>query len=405
MLQRAALLVAAVGAVSVFAPARAFAQTAEGTVISNTASVSWTDANNNTYSTVRSTAVTVTVGFTAGVSVASPATVTPASPSSGNSLNFTITNTGNGTDSVTVATVAGVGLTITGYAIGATNYASLAALNLALSALPIAQAGTVVVTVKYDVASGRGGTTSTIQLTANSRRTPATTASSTTNVNPPVAASVAVTPDGTAITQLPSNGTQYTAVFTITNNGNAADSYNLVASIPGGLGAIVSVNGTAGSSGTVGPIAATGGVTTVNVVYTIGNFAAGVSGSLQLTATSQASPAVNDPGNYVVTIVRPTLTITKAAFRDDQTTLINGALKVLPAEFIQYKITVTNAGTSGAVSVSVSDVLPAQVTYQSSAGDLAGWTLGQAAGTVTGTLSGTLGVGASRFFWIRVKIN
>src|SRR3981189_3022720 len=60
--------------------------TPEGTVITNTASASWTDANNNTYTAVTAN-VSVTVGFTAGVTTTSPAIVTPTSPSTGNTLN------------------------------------------------------------------------------------------------------------------------------------------------------------------------------------------------------------------------------------------------------------------------------------------------------------------------------
>jgi len=49
--------------------APAAGQTSEGTVITNTATVHWTDANGNTY-TPASDAVSVTVGFQAGLSVA-----------------------------------------------------------------------------------------------------------------------------------------------------------------------------------------------------------------------------------------------------------------------------------------------------------------------------------------------
>src|SRR3954464_15670643 len=81
---------------------RAQSPTPEGTVISNTATVSFTDANNNTYTNVTAT-VTVTVGFVAGIDVAGAASVTPASPSTGNLLTFTVQNMGNGTDHVVLA--------------------------------------------------------------------------------------------------------------------------------------------------------------------------------------------------------------------------------------------------------------------------------------------------------------
>src|SRR3989441_12975714 len=56
------------------------AQTPEGTVIHNVATVSFTDANSNAYATV-SASVDVTVGFVAGLDVLPPpAAVGPAAP-------------------------------------------------------------------------------------------------------------------------------------------------------------------------------------------------------------------------------------------------------------------------------------------------------------------------------------
>ena len=49
-------------------PTAAYGQTAEGTVINNIATVTFTDANSNTYSSVNGN-VTVTVGHSAGVDV------------------------------------------------------------------------------------------------------------------------------------------------------------------------------------------------------------------------------------------------------------------------------------------------------------------------------------------------
>src|SRR5213075_796617 len=92
-----AVLLAATAAVPVNA------QTPEGTVIHNVATVSFTDANSNAYATV-SASVDVTVGFVAGLDViASAATVGPASPSANDTLFFPVNNMGNGTDSVTIS--------------------------------------------------------------------------------------------------------------------------------------------------------------------------------------------------------------------------------------------------------------------------------------------------------------
>ena len=91
------LAVAVVALIAV--TARVVAQTPEGTVITNTATATYTDANNNAYTPVTGS-VSVTVGFTAGVAVtANTPSPTPASPSTADTLDFTVANAGNGTDS------------------------------------------------------------------------------------------------------------------------------------------------------------------------------------------------------------------------------------------------------------------------------------------------------------------
>jgi uncharacterized repeat protein (TIGR01451 family) len=377
--------------------------TLEGTTITNTATASWSDANGNAYTPVSASA-SVIVGFLAAPDVTSPVSVTPASPSTGNALPFTVTNAGNGTDSVSVAFTAGTGVTITGYQVGATTYATLAALNAALSGTAIAAGSSVTVSAIYTVAPGRGGLTTPVTMTATSLRTPATSDASTTNVIPGVAAAVAVTPDGGTVSRLPSNGTQYSAVYTVANNGNASDTFTLGASLGAGSAlTIVSVNGTAGTSGST--TIAAGGSTTITVVYTVGDVAAGSTQDISLGATSANDGAVSDAGYYTVTVIRPALTIAKEAFRDDQATAINSTTdRVLPGEYIWYRVTVTNAGSAAASTVSVSDALPSAVTYDSSAGDVAGWTIGESAGTVTASLSGTLATSANRYFWVRVRV-
>ncbi len=384
------------------APAFAQSPTPEGTVITNTATASWTDANSNTYTPVTAS-VNVTVGFTAGVDVTSPATATPLSPSTGNELTYTLTNNGNGLDSLTVSVSAGAGVTVTGYKIGSTVYPTLTDLNTALAGMGIIAGGNVAVTVVYTVAPGQGGATIPLALTATSRRSTGTSDTSTTSINPTAIANISVTPDGGTVSRLPSNGTQYTATYTLTNSGGVGGTFNLSAnSTNGAVVSIVSVNGTAGSTGSIAVGA--GATVTVDVVYTVANgAAAGASSNLQLTATDAAAPTTTDVGDYTVTVIRAAITMTKEAFRDNQTTAITGADRVLPGEFIQYKITVTNGGASQANTVSVSDPLPAAVTYQSATGDAGGWTIGESSGTVTASLP-SLAPAASRFFWVRVQV-
>src|SRR5438093_8542478 len=200
------------------------AQTPEGTVITNIATATYTDANGNPYAPVTGS-VSVTVGFKAGVTVtANTPTPSSASPSTADTMTFTVANAGNGTDSMTISeniSVAGV-FTVTGYRYGGTTYATLAALNTALSSVGIAQGGSITLKIVYNVASGQGGVSTVYTLTANSRRTPATSGSAFSTITPATTYGVATTPDGGQnVQQLPGSG--YSFTFTVQNNGNGND--------------------------------------------------------------------------------------------------------------------------------------------------------------------------------------
>jgi uncharacterized repeat protein (TIGR01451 family) len=216
---------------------------------------------------------------------------------------------------------------------------------------------------------------------------------------------VATTPDAAAATQLPSNGVSYTQTFVVSNTGTVSDSYTLVATVaPAGVVTVVSVAGVAGSSATTTPVAA-GATRNVNVVYSVATGAAtGASATLTLTATSIVTGVVTDPGSVTVTVTRAGVTMAKQLYRDDRTTLVTGGAAVSTGEYVQYRVTVTNGGSAGATTVSVADPIPGQVTYDSATPDAAGWTIATAAGTLTANLAGTLAVGASRYFWIRVRV-
>jgi hypothetical protein len=54
--------------------------------------------------------------------------------------------------------------------------------------------------------------------------------------------------------------------------------------------------------------------------------------------------------------------------------------------------------------VQIADAVPAQMTFLSATGDLAGWTINNAGNNVTASLSGTLAAGGSRFIWIRAQV-
>jgi uncharacterized repeat protein (TIGR01451 family) len=396
-----AVLFAALTAV----PANAQAPTPEGTLIRSIATVNFTDANGNPYATAADTA-DVTVGFVAGVDViAGAATVGPAAPSVNDTLFFTVANPGNGTDSVTVSQIISVGgiITVTGYRVGLTTYATLPLLNAALALTPVAQGANISVKVIYNVAAGTGGQSTVFTLTATSRRNNTVSDNGVTTVTPNLTTAVSVTPDGAQnLQRLPSNGTNYSFNFTVTNNATGTDGFDLLASHPRTAITIVSVNGVADDSARITGVAA-GASVVVAVVYSIGNVAAGSPDTLVLKARSVSNPATSNDGFADITVIRPLLAIVKEAYRDNKTTLI-GAGTVVPGDFIQYKITVTNNGSTTASTVSVSDGLAAQLTFSGTTPDAAGWTLSNVGNNVTGNLAGTLAVGASRFFWVRASV-
>lgn len=378
--------------------------TPEGTVITNTATVSFTDANGNTYSAVNAS-VSVTVGFVAGVNVSGAATATPASPSSNDALTFTIQNIGNGTDHYQVAeniSVAGV-ITVASYGFNSSTYASLAALNTALASANVTQGSSITVQVNYNVAANKGGVATNYTLTATSGRDNTVNANKVTVITPSQTYAVAVSPHGGQnLQQLPSNGTNYTFTFAVQNNGNGSDNFNLLASNTGSAITVVSVNGVAGTSTAV--TIAAGATMNIDVVYSVGNVAAGTTDNLKLRATSVGDNTKTDDGTADLTVVRPAIGMAKAAYRDNQTTLIGPTDTVLPNEAIQFKITVSNSGASPAASVQIADAVPAQMTFLSATGDLAGWTISNSGNNVTASLSGTLAAGASRYIWIRAQV-
>jgi uncharacterized repeat protein (TIGR01451 family) len=385
--------------------AQVVAQTPEGTVITNTATATFTDANSNAYAPV-SGSVSVTVGFTAGVAVtANTPSPTPASPSTADTLDFTVANAGNGTDSVTISqniSVAGV-IAVTGYRYNGTTYASLVTLNAALAGASIAQAGSITIKVVYNVASNKGGVNTVYTLTATSRRTPAASGNAASSITPTQAYAVAVTPHGGQnVQKLP--GSAYSFSFTVQNNGNGLDNFDLIATSPGSaVLTVVSVNGAAGDSARIS--LAAGASQSVAVVYNVANVAGGSTDTLDLLGRSVAQPATTDQGFMDLTVIKPNLTLTKAAYLDDGVTLVAGP--VVPGQIIRYRVTVNNAGNTNAASVQITDALPAQVTYVSTSSSI-GWSLSVIGQNITADYTGTgglLAASSSATFEVRVSIN
>ena len=135
------------------------------------------------------------------------------------------------------------------------------------------------------------------------------------------------------------------------------------------------------------------------------NVAGGSLDTLYLRGRSVAQPATFDDGFMDLTVIKPNVTLTKAAYLDDGVTLVSGS--VVPGQVIRYRFTVTNSGATSASSVQVTDALPAQVTYVSTSSST-GWTVSVTGQNVTASYTGTGGVlaaSASATFELRVSIN
>jgi uncharacterized repeat protein (TIGR01451 family) len=138
-------------------------------------------------------------------------------------------------------------------------------------------------------------------------------------------------------------------------------------------------------------------------VYNVADVAAGSKDSIFLRVRSVGDPLIWHDGILALTVVKPFIELTKQAYRDDGVTLIGPSDEVLPGEYIRYRMTVNNTGTTDAVSVQVTDTLPAQVTYDSSSGS--GWSIGLSGASVTADWAGNLAALASATFEVRVRIN
>jgi len=380
--------------------------TPEGTVIVNEATVSFTDANGNSYAD-QTASVSVTVGFQGSLDVLGQADVTPAAGSTGNTLDFTLTNNGNGSDTLTVNSVTtGNGSTVIdniSYRIGATDYADLTALNAALAALEVTPGNDVVVTVVYDAVAGSGGLNDDITLSASSLRTGGDADSDAVNVAPPLDGAVSVT-DAADQQRLPdpAGAQSYSITFPVSSTLSGTDDIDLVASLDAtnaaGI-AIISIDGTAGASTTVSFVA--GGTRNITIVYSVADNAAGSVSDLTLTAT--ATSGATDAQTAQIEIIRPDLDITKQVFTDAGATApVSG--DVLPGQTLYYRITVENTGSAPATSVSVTDDLDTQLEYVAVTQSGAFWdSLTEASGTVTATTA-SIAVGASGSFIIEVTV-
>lgn len=170
-----------------------------------------------------------------------------------------------------------------------------------------------------------------------------------------------VTPDTVRSSRMPSNGTNYTQAFTVTNSGNITDSYDLLTTRrPGTALSVVSITGagvTQGANPDSARLAslAAGGSAGITVTYSVGNVAGGSKDTLLLKARSVGSSSQWDDGRLEVTVIRPALSITKE---------VTPTGTQSPGTDLAYTITFDNVGSAGAQTVVLVDTLSTAVQFQ-----------------------------------------
>ena len=170
---------------------------------------------------------------------------------------------------------------------------------------------------------------------------------------------VSVSPHITSASRLPSNGTNYSIDFTVSNTGSGSTSYALLTKRPGGL-TTVSLTGTGVTQGgnldsaQLANVPA-GDSAAVTVTYSVDNAAAGSIDTLVFVARAIGSPATIDSGLHVVTLVKPSVTVVKS---------VNPDAAPAPGTDLTYTLTVTNAGSEKAASVVHIESLPTQLGFK-----------------------------------------
>lgn len=296
------------------APSAASASTAANTTIVNTATVNYNDAGNNAQAPVSATAsVTVTLVPSAPL-VSSPA-ATSVNQGNNTVLTYTITGTANGQDTYTLA--------------------SSDVSNNVSNVTPTVQANITLGGTTLAAAANAGANTIVAPYDGNPVNT---------SLNGLVVGSVIVV-----------GGNTYTITSFTKNAGNNTTTIGINVPL---------VAGTAVAAGQV-----VGEQKTFTVTVPSGNVTSGSSGTETITTSGSGTGGVTGTQSTptVITVNRPTLTVTKLVSTDGGNTF-NASANAPPGTVLTYKITATNTGTSTAQAVAFTDTIPQYLTYQPNSG-------------------------------------
>jgi uncharacterized repeat protein (TIGR01451 family) len=172
---------------------------------------------------------------------------------------------------------------------------------------------------------------------------------------------VEVSPSVTLETHLPTNGTDETVTFTVTNTGSVAADFDLLTpTLPGTVLTVVSISGpgvTQGSnpdSARISGLGAGAGAD-VTVTYSANMAPAGTIDTLSFVARVVSDPSQIAEGRMELTLARPSILVGKVA---------NPPGASSPGTDLTYTVTVTNAGNEEAVDLASVDSLPPEIEFQ-----------------------------------------
>ena len=386
------------------APALQAQGTPAGTQISNWASFSFIFAGSGY--TLPSDTATVLVGQVAGVSL-QPPRVSSGAPGTAVVFSHTLTNTGNATDSFTVAAVSARGWPVTLYRDGNANGFLDAGDSVLTAPVPLAYGAMASLLAQVAVPGGASvGVSDTVTVTATSRFNPAVSSSvqDRLDVSASGAVTIGLTKQVDRLTAVAADVLTYTLVYAASGSGTDS-SVTLADTIPAGVSYVAGSmrwNGTPLTDATgddAGSFAAAGnGV----VVVTVGSVAGGTGGTVTFQAKVDSGPArtVTNRGaaTYVwsgtsstaysnavqTSVLVPALTLTKA---------LVGPTQAQIGQQVQYTLRYGDATGGAPVSnVVLTDTLPAGLNYVSatpaptSVGAVLSWALGTLAPGDTGVV-------------------
>jgi uncharacterized repeat protein (TIGR01451 family) len=305
-----------IGAAVLLVPAVAYASTAANTQISNTATVNYQDAGGIAQAAITAS-VTVTVTLVpAAATLSSPPNQTIAQGASA-TLTYTITGNANGPDTYNLSSVA-TPTNASGVTVTLPANATLGGTTLAANAV----AGNTTITVPYD---GVGGAT----------------------VNGIGAGSVIVI-----------GGNAYTVAAGGVSKNVAANTATITLT--------AAISGATVNAGSI-----VGEQKTFTAAVPSGTVSSGSSGSQSVSTTGTSAtapnPAVTQTTPTVITVNRPTLTVTKLVSTDGGVTF-GASGSAAPGTSLVYKVVANNTGSTNAQSVAFTDVVPQYLTYVNGTG-------------------------------------